>query len=132
MPARDYAICPGPLIRLDILSHSEIFLLLQTILKIHATHHKTDARLADRHLQAFMSVVLDRIGADTLLTPREVLRDFVALLNLLQQNPGESFESLVGEVHFTTGEPYADPEALTPTTEIHEENGSSPYASFQI
>ena len=59
-----------------------------------------------------MSIVLNRIGADTLLTPREVLRDFVALLNLLQQNPEESFESLVGEVQFTTGEPVADPESL--------------------
>ena len=122
----------GPLIRLDVLSHSEIFLLLQTIREIHSKHHRYATTIEDRHLEAFMSIVLNRIGADTLLTPREVLRDFVALLNLLQQNPDESFESLVGEVQFTTGEPVADPEALTAATEIHDDNGSSPYASFQI
>ena len=53
-------------------------------------------------------------------------------MNLLQQNPGESFESLAGEVQFTTGAPFADPEALTAATEIHDDNGASPYASFQI
>ena len=31
-----------------------------------------------------------------LLTPREVVRDFTGLLNLLQQNPEESFESIAG------------------------------------
>ena len=122
----------GPLIRLDVLSHSEIFLLLQRVHEIHTMHHKYEPMLDNGHLEAFMSIVLARIGADTLLTPREVLRDFVALLNLLQQNPNESFESLVGEVKFTTGEPITDPEALTPATEIHEDNGASPYASFQI
>ena len=122
----------GPLIRLDVLSHSEIFLLLQTIREIHSNHHKVETTIEDRHLEAFMSIVLNRIGADTLLTPREVLRDFTALLNLLQQNPEESFESLVGAVQFTTGEPFADPEALTPATEIHDDNGASPYARFQI
>ena len=118
----------GPLIRLDVLSHSEIFLLLKTIRDIHCKHYKYETTLEDRHLEAFMSMVLNRIGADTLLTPREVLRDFVALLNLLRQHPSESFETLVGEVQFTTGEPIADPEALTPASEIHD----SPYASFQI
>ena len=122
----------GPIIRLDVLSHNEIFLLLQTIREIHGNHHKYEPGLDDRQLQAFMSMVLDRIGADTLLTPREILRDFVTLLNLLQQNPDESFESLVGEGKFTPGKPFTDPDALTPATEIHDDNGSSPYASFQI
>ena len=122
----------GPLIRLDVLSHNEIYLLLHTIRDIHCGHYRYESTIEARHLEAFMLNVLNRIGADTLLTPREVLRDFVALLNLLQQNPDKSFESLVGEVRFTTGEPVSDPEALTAATEIHDKNGSSPYASFQI
>ena len=83
-----------PLIRLDVLSHSEIFLLLNTVHGIHQAHHKYESGLDEQHIKAFMSSILDRIGADTLLTPRDVLRDFVALLNLLRQNPDESFESL--------------------------------------
>ena len=58
----------GPLIRLDILSHNEIFLLLRRVCEIHTMHHKYEAMLDDRHLEAFMSIVLARIGADTLLT----------------------------------------------------------------
>ena len=34
------------------------------------------------------------MGADVLLTPREVVRDFTGLLNILRQNPAESFDSL--------------------------------------
>ena len=122
----------GPLVRLDILSHSEIYVLLQTIREIHGIHYKYDPKISDEQIKDFMSEVLSRIGADSLLTPREVIRDFVALLNILQQNPQETFESLLGEVEFTTGKPYFDPEALTPENEIKDDEDESPYSSFEI
>ena len=122
----------GPLIQLDILSHNEIYWLLQRVQEIHTMHYRYEARVNDQQLEKFMKNLFDRVGADSLLTPREALRDFLSILNLLQQNPNESFESLVGKVEFTTGKPFPDPEALTTATEIHDDNGSSPYASFQI
>ena len=122
----------GPIIRLDKLSDSEIFWLLQRVQEIHTLHHQYEPKLNDGHLEAFLMEVSDRVGASSLLTPREVLRDFVSLLNLLQQNPEKDFESLVGEVKFSSEEPYPDPESLTPATEIHDDNGASPYASFKI
>lgn len=122
----------GPLIRLDVLSHLEIYALLKQILEIHSIHHNYDPQITDEQIQAFMAEVLSRIGSDSLLTPREVVRDFVALLNILHQNPQESFESLLGEVEFTTGKHYVDPEALTPENEIVDEEEDSPYSSFEI
>ena len=44
-----------------------------------------------------MQIVANRLGADELLTPREVLRDFVSILNFIQQNPERSFVSMLGE-----------------------------------
>ena len=38
------------------------------------------------------------MGADVLLTPREVVRDFTGLLNILRQNPEASFESLAAKL----------------------------------
>lgn len=110
----------GPMIRLDPLSDDQIFFLLQTIRDIHAWHNKYEPNLVNEHLRAFMAEALNRIGADSLLTPREVLRDYVSLLNLLRQHPRETFESILGDVDFITG---AQPQA---------EEEASPYASFQI
>jgi hypothetical protein len=122
----------GPLIRLDVLSHSEIFVLLQTIRDIHSNHYKYEITIENQHIQAFMTEVLNRIGADSLLTSREVVRDFVALLNILYQNPYESFQSLLGDIEFTVGKPFVDPETLTPENEIRDEDDDSPYASFEL
>ena len=49
-------------------------------------------------LVRFLQIEYGRVGADTHLTPREVIRDFVELLDILYQNPGTSMESvLAGE-----------------------------------
>ena len=93
----------GPLIQLDPLDNDEIFALLRRILEMHAWHHKYEARINQKQLQAFIAEMQNRIGSDTLLTPREILRDFVTILNLLHQNPQETFESLMGHLNFTTG-----------------------------
>lgn len=110
----------APLIRLDVLSGDEFRLLLQTIRDIHAWHYKYESRLNDGQLREFMAKELSRIGSGTFLTPREVLQDYISLLNMLHQHPRETFESILGEVDFTTGDS-ADPEMI-----------DSPYASFEI
>jgi hypothetical protein len=110
----------APMIRLDPLSDKQLFFLLETIRDIHAWHNKYESHLGERQLRAFLSEEQGRIGADKLLTPREVLRDYVTLLNLLLQHPRESFESILGMVDFTTGNT-TDPDLI-----------DSPYASFEI
>ncbi|MGN1074254.1 MAG: BREX system ATP-binding domain-containing protein, partial [Eubacteriales bacterium] len=62
----------------------------------HALRYDWTPPVSDEQLAAFVSDIASRMGADVLLTPREVVRDFTGLLNLLQQNPGESFESIAG------------------------------------
>ena len=112
----------GPLIRLDPLGKDEIHRLLQTIRDIHGWHYKYEPRLDEEQLRAFMSEVSSRVGADTLLTPREVLREFISILNLLHQNPDETFESILGKVDF-----------VTDGTENHPDgDDAAPFASFQI
>ena len=37
------------------------------------------------------------MGADRLLTPREVIRDFLTVLNIMLQNPGLSFAEVVSD-----------------------------------
>lgn len=87
----------GPIIALDMLSHEEILVLLQKLRDIHAHHYGYEARLSQEQLVHFMEEAVGRLGADELLTAREVVRDFMDLLHTLHQHPEITFESLVGE-----------------------------------
>lgn len=87
----------GPIIALDMLSHEEILVLLQKLKGIHALHYGYEARLSQEQLVHFMEEAVGRLGAEELLTPREVVRDFMDLLHTLHQHPEITFEQLVGE-----------------------------------
>ncbi|MEM7536882.1 MAG: ATP-binding protein [Chloroflexota bacterium] len=86
----------GPVLKLRPLDHTEIYLLLLRILEIYIMHTSHDPHLTNEHVQAFMQQVMERIGSDELLTPREVVRDFLSILNLMRQNPEVSFYQLLG------------------------------------
>lgn len=85
----------GPLIRLQTLTSEEIFVLLNRLADIHAAHHGYAKTVKPEDLKGFMQVVSDRLGADILLTPREVIRDFVSVLNLLRQDTQLSFGQVI-------------------------------------
>jgi hypothetical protein len=90
----------GPVIRLQILDQDEIYTLLTRILDVYISHHDYDPALSADDLKSFMQAIASRIGADQLLTPREVVRDFITVLNLLRQNPETSFQTLIGSNTF--------------------------------
>lgn len=85
----------SPVIQLQTLSNEEILLLLQRIRDLHALHYERRTVVTDAELVTFMEEVLNQLGAREFLTPRDVIRDLVSVLNLLQQNPGRSFGDIV-------------------------------------
>lgn len=87
----------GPLIQLDMLSHEEILILLQRLRHIHALHYGVEPLLTDDQLIAFMEKAVGRLGADELLTAREIIRDFMDLMHTLHQHPETVFDELIGE-----------------------------------
>ncbi|MGM1023721.1 MAG: ATP-binding protein [Bacillota bacterium] len=87
----------GPILKLEMLSHEEILILLQRLTQIHGQHFGYSTSLTNEDLISFMQTAVGRLGADQLLTPREVIRDFMDLLHTLHQNPEVSFAQLVGE-----------------------------------
>ena len=102
----------GPIIRLAPLTNEEIFLLLERLSDVFTAHHGLETPiLTQEQMVAFMQKVSDRIGADALLTPREVTRDFIALMNLLHQNPDARFEDLVGSPQVPLSGAASDPDA---------------------
>lgn len=86
----------GPLMYLDKLTTEELFVLLKKVSDLHKQQFDYKFILSDDELLSFMQIVANRLGADELLTPREVIRDFIGILNYIHQNPGSSFLNLIG------------------------------------
>lgn len=102
----------GPIIRLSTLTNEEIYLLLERIMQVFSTHHNVESPLSQPQLVAFMESVAGRLGADQLLTPREVTRGFIPILNLLLQNPDTTYEQLAAGGNAQVHAAETDPDAL--------------------
>jgi hypothetical protein len=48
-----------------------------------------------------MRQALSKTGADEMITPREIIRDYLTLLNILRDNKDASFAELIGKLKFT-------------------------------
>ncbi len=95
MLRKDLVDYSAPIIRLNTLTHEEIFVLLERIRDVFCAHYKIPELVTEDQLITFLEMCVNRIGANKLLTPREVTRGYLALLNVLMQNPDETFESLM-------------------------------------
>ena len=79
------------------LSYEELLVLTEKLADIHAGLYDYPPRLTQDDLVRFIQIEFDRIGADANLTPREVIRDFIELLNILCQNPSLRVAELLGD-----------------------------------
>ncbi len=86
----------APIIRLQPLSYEELLVLIEKLVQIHAGYFGWEPELTEADLVDFLKIEFGRVGADTHLTPREVIRDFVELLDILCQNPEASIADLLG------------------------------------
>ena len=90
-----YATLSSPVIRLRRLSDNELYALLCRLSKLHAMQKGIDELLSDAELREFLAFSTSRAGASELLTPREMIRDFMTLLNILSENKDATFSSLL-------------------------------------
>ena len=85
----------GPVIRLERLSDDEIFALALRIYFLHRSYYGYEDKISEEEILNFLKVYMSRIGAGTLITPREIIRDLLAVLDILYQNPETDFNSIV-------------------------------------
>jgi P-loop Domain of unknown function (DUF2791) len=85
----------GPVIRLNPLSQEEILALLQKLVEIHASNYASSKSLSVRECKSFVQEIVNRLGADALLTPGEIVRDFISVLNIMHQNPEIKFDDMI-------------------------------------
>ncbi|HWT73502.1 MAG TPA: ATP-binding protein [Mobilitalea sp.] len=86
----------APIIRLQMLSQEEMYILVEKLLNIHAQLYNYTPTLSHDELVYFLTVEYNRVGAETHITPREIIRDFIELVNILHQNPQKSVSEILG------------------------------------
>ncbi len=88
----------APIIRLQPLTYEELLVLIEKLMQIHAGYFGWTPTLTENDLVNFLKIEFGRVGADTHLTPREVIRDFIELLDILCQNPDANVAELLQSV----------------------------------
>lgn len=90
----------APIIRLQMLSQEEMYILVEKLLHIHAQLYNYTPALSHDELVYFLTVEYNRVGAETHITPREIIRDFIELVNILYQNPQKNVSEILGDNSF--------------------------------
>ena len=111
----------APVIRLEPLTAEEMLILCEKLSDMHSTLYGYERALSTEDLAVFIKIEFERVGADLNITPREVIRDFIELLDLLYQNPSLSVSELLGSDEFS----YAKSEAVS-------DNAGADYAEFTV
>lgn len=91
----DFVDQHAPLIRIEPLNHEEVAVLIETLSQIHAHYHGYAYVPHPQDDIAFLEIEYSRVGADQLITPREIIRDYVQLLNIAYQKGGMSIVDIL-------------------------------------
>lgn len=111
----------APIIHLQPLTYEELLVLAEKLADIHSGYFDYERKVTTDDLVRFLQIEFGRVGADNHLTPREVIRDFIELLDIMYQNPDTDVAELLQSDAFTQ---------LTATVETGSNaNGSKPGSS---
>jgi hypothetical protein len=102
----------APVIRLEALNAEEMLILCEKLTDIHADLYDYEKKLSTNDLAGFVKIEFERVGADVNITPREVIRDFIELLDLMYQHKDMSITDLLSSDEFS----YAKSEAVSNDT----------------
>ncbi|HOH87136.1 ATP-binding protein [Ruminococcus sp.] len=77
----------APVIHLIPLTYEEMLVLTEKLADIHAQLFDYVQKITQEDMVRFIQLEFSRIGSDSHITPREVIRDFIELLDIVYQNP---------------------------------------------
>ena len=115
----------APVIHLEPLTYEELLVLIEKLAEIHAGYFGYERTVTEAQLVSFLKIEFGRVGADTHLTPREVIRDFIELLGIACQNPGADVDELLRSDAFSGA-------VTSPAAAAAEGDVDAAYAEFTI
>ena len=84
-----------PIIRLVRLGDNELFALLRRLTDLYGQYYKLEPRITQEQMATFLKLNTSRAGSELMVTPREMIRDYMTVLDLLSQNENVSFETII-------------------------------------
>jgi hypothetical protein len=113
----------GPVIRLQALTPEDLFVMLKNVSVVHAHGDEADRKVSDEGIAALLHKANETLGAQFFRTPRDIIRSFVGLLNILDQNPSKTWNDLIG-----SGDVLQKPQGPASTEEEIDQGGEVPDA----
>ena len=104
----------APVIRLQPLTSDEMLVLVEKLAEIHGVLYGYAPKVTQEDLVAFIRIEFQRIGADSHITPREVIRDFIEVLDILYQHPELKVEALLQSDSFQYAQNAVEGEKTAP------------------
>lgn len=111
----------APVIKLEPLTAEEMLVLTEKLADMHANLYGYERTITDDDLAQFIKIEYARVGAGTNITPREIIRDFIELLDIVWQNPDKKITDLLNSDQFS----YTKSEAVS-------DNAEKDYTEFKI
>ena len=112
----------APVIKLVPLTYEEMLILIEKLADIHSQLFDYEQTITEEDMVNFIKIEYGRIGANKNITPREVIRDFIELMNIVYQNPTVNMTELLNSESFE----YAK-------TELEDDNAvTDEFAEFEI
>ena len=111
----------APVIKLEPLTAEEMLVLTEKLADMHANLYGYERTITDDDLAQFIKIEYARVGVDTNITPREIIRDFIELLDIVWQNPDKKITDLLNSDQFS----YTKSEAVS-------DNAEKDYTEFKI
>jgi hypothetical protein len=78
---------------------------LKKLKSIFDFNYKTVIEVSDEEIQQFMEEIYNKPGVSEFLTPRDVIRNFLNILNIIRQNPTVDKKNLFGEIEIRDERP---------------------------
>ena len=95
--------------------------LTEKLADIHAVLFDYERTITQQELIDFIRIEYSRVGADVNITPREIIRDFIELLNIAYQDPGASVSQILSSSSFDFAK-----------SELQEQETDSEFAEFTV
>lgn len=105
-----------PVVYLKPLSQEDIFTLLSKLKMVFEQHYSVAIPCDKDHITRYMESQLNRPGAREFLTPRQVISEFLQILNLSRQNPEASVNTLLDTM-------FGEQTAVTRDVDNHDDDG---------
>ena len=90
-----YQNLSSPVIRLRRLSDNELLALIRRLSILFEQKEGVSDVITPEKMERFLSATLARAGADEMVTPREIIRDYLTLLAILRDHPDADFDKLI-------------------------------------